>query len=494
MLEISNIKKNFGGVKALKGVSTKFYKGEIHGLVGENGAGKSTLMKIISGVYKPTAGEIFLAGKNVKFETPTEAYKAGIRIVYQELSLINSLTIAENVFIHDLGDGKIFKIIKRKELERKAENILREWGIEIKASKKINNVSIGIRQLIEIARELVAGGKIIILDEPTSSLTNKEIDHLFKVVRILNEKDFILVFISHRLDEIIDLADRITVLRDGEVVANSLVRDLTFKQICKSIAGEDINSLYPKIKTEIGKKVIETKNFSGEGFKNISIEVRKGEIVGLIGLVGAGRSELLRGIFGLDKHKGDLYIEGVKVKLRTTGAAIRKGVVLLSENRTEEVFPNLVVSKNIIVNKIKNAVKYGFLNSKLLAQISKKMVKKLNITTYDPMKQVISELSGGSQQKVIFARLLLLNKKVLLLDEPTKGIDVLAKAEIHKIIGEYVKDGGAVLVASSELNEIIGICDRAYILHEGELVKEVERKNFNKEVMLKCMMGLKRKL
>ena len=235
MLEIVNVSKNFGGVEALKSVSTKFYNGEIHGTVGENGAGKSTLMKIISGVYKPTSGEIFLEGKKVNFETPTDAYNAGIRIVYQELSLINSLTIAENIFIHKFKDGKIFKIVKRKELENKAEIILKEWGMEVKASEKIANVNMGTRQLIEIARELITEGKIIILDEPTSSLTSKEIVYLFKVVRMLKEKGFILVFVSHRLNEIIDLADRITVLRDGEVVANSLVKSLTFGQICKLI-------------------------------------------------------------------------------------------------------------------------------------------------------------------------------------------------------------------------------------------------------------------
>lgn len=492
MLEVSNISKSFKGVQALKNVSITFLDGEIHGVVGENGAGKSTLMKIISGIYPPDSGTIKINGVTVSFANPIEAYNAGIRIVHQELSLIRSLTIAENIFIHKFRNGKAFKFIDRKKLELDAKNTLAEWGIDLDPSTMVGQVPMGLRQIVEIARELSTSGKIIILDEPTSSLTDKEIERLFKVIKLLRNKGYIIIFISHRLNEVIELADRITVLRDGEVITTDKTSNFSSDQICKLIAGKEINELFPKTNTNIGDIALEIKNLSGKGFNNISFTVRWGEILGIAGLMGAGRSELIRAIFGINEvYSGQIYLKGQQIKIKCPAEAIRRGIVLLSENRSEEgIFPDLSVAKNLVIIKLKEVFTNYLLN---LAKLNKKtnyLVEKLGIVTHNPYTQVVSQLSGGNQQKVLFGRLLGSSPRILLLDEPTRGVDVVSKTEIHKIMGEFVKEGGAIVMVSSEINELIGICDRVVVLHEGEYMGTFAREQFEKEALLRCMMGV----
>lgn len=492
MLEIVNVSKDFRGVKALKKANAKFYAGEVHGLVGENGAGKSTMMKIVCGLYSATSGTIKLNGKPVTFHTPHDAYTAGIRIVHQELSLIRSLSIAENIFIHKYEKGSFFKTVDREELAKKAEKMLNDWGINVDARQKVSYYSMGVRQLVEIARELSTGGQVIILDEPTSSLTATEIKKLFEIIKKLKEQGLTIIFISHRLDEVTKLVDRITVLRDGETIGTALTKDMTPEEICTMIAGTDMSNLYPKIETDVGDVMLEVKDFSGEGYNNVSINIKKGEIVGLVGLVGAGRSELCRGIFGLDSiSKGQLSVKGKKVNVRNARIALKYKIALLSENREEEgIFPELSVANNTIILNIKNAIKNFVLKKTLMKQVTDEMVNKLNIVTFDPMEQAISELSGGNQQKVLFGRLLACRPEILILDEPTRGVDIGNKTEIHRIMGEFAKDGGAILMVSSEIDEIFGISDRIYILHEGDLVAEYNRSDFEKEITLKHMMGL----
>lgn len=494
MLEVVDIYKDFSGVHALKKASASFYEGEIHGLVGENGAGKSTMMKIVCGLFKPTAGEVRLDGNYVAFHSPHDAYKAGIRIVHQELSLIRSLSIAENIYIHQYEKGNFFKTVDRKKLVKDAEKMLKDWGIEVDASEKVAHVSMGIRQLVEIARELSTGGKIIILDEPTSSLTISEIQKLFEIIKRLKEQGLTIIFISHRLDEVIELVDRLTVLRDGEVVGTSPTKDMSPDQICTMIAGTDIRNLYPKVVAEIKETALNINKFSGNGFNNISLEVKWGEIVGLVGLVGAGRSEVCRAAFGLDKiEQGEVKLKGKLVKIKHPSDAVKKKIVLLSEDREEEgIFPELSVALNIIMLKIKNILKRFVINNRKIKIAADKMVAKLNIVTFNSRQQIVSELSGGNQQKVLFARLLALNPEILILDEPTRGVDVQNKTEIHKIMGSFVKEGGAILMVSSELDEVLGICDRIYVLHEGDMVGEFKREEFKKERILRYMMGLER--
>lgn len=492
MIEVKNITKNFKGVQALKEVSTKFYDGEIHGLVGENGAGKSTLMKIVSGVYPPDDGSVELDGVPVSFRTPIEAYDRGIRIVHQELSLISSLTIAENILIHNFRNGSLIRYVDKKKNVEIAKKVLEEWGIHIDPSTKVSDASIGVRQLVEIARELSTGGKIVVLDEPTSSLTNKEIDLLFAFLRSLKNKGFVVIFISHRLNEVTDLVDRVTVLRDGVRISTMKTGDMDAGQICNLIAGRDMSELFPKTESKIGDVALEVKNFSGEKFRNINFKLHWGEILGVAGLMGAGRSELMRAIFGMDKvDRGEVFLKEKKIKLRSPASAIQEGIVMLGENRSEEgIFPDLSVSSNLIILKLNAFVKGLFLDIKRINEKVKVLVENLNIISYKPQTQTISELSGGNQQKVVMGRLLGSNPNILILDEPTRGVDIGNKTEIHKIMGQFVKDGGAVIMVSSEIDELIGISDRILVLHEGNLAGIIERNEFERETIVRCMMNV----
>ena len=496
MLEVRKIHKHFRGVHALKDVSIVFNSGEIHGLLGENGAGKSTLMKIVSGVYFRDRGEILLDGDPVAITNPQDAYNLGIRIVHQELSLISSLSIAENMYIHKFRDHKIFKFVDRKGYEKDARDWLVEWGVDIDTSLMVSEISMGVRQLVEIARELSTGGKVIILDEPTSSLTFPEIEQLFKVCQQLKSEGYVLIFISHRMDEVMTLVDRVTVLRDGEMVSSGLKEEHTAHEIIELIAGkemDEIGGLFPKTESSIDGVALSVENLSGKGFENISLDVHWGEILGIAGLVGAGRSELIRTIYGMQsKTAGRIIIGGEEVDITSPITAIDRSIVMLSESRgVEGIFPEMTVSSNFILLKVFTIVKNKFLSKKKIKSKTDSLVNKLNVSTHNAFLQTISELSGGNQQKVVVGRLLGAEPKILLLDEPTRGVDVGSKTEIHKIIGNFVKEGGAVIMVSSELDEQIGVSDRILVLNEGSHVGTYDREKFNKAEILKCMMQIK---
>jgi len=469
-----------------------FKDGEIHGVVGENGAGKSTLMKIISGVYPPDSGSILLEGETRHFPTPIDAYNAGIRIVYQELSLIRSLSIAKNMFIHRFRGASAFRFVDEKSVNIDAERMLKDWGINIDPKTLVSQLSMGERQLVEIARELSTGGKVIILDEPTSSLTFKEIDHLFQVVRLLRDRGYIVIFISHRLNEVSELVDRITVLRDGEVMASTETKNLNAEQICRLIAGKDMSELFPKTDAKIGEVALEVNSLSGEGFRDISFKVQWGEILGVAGLVGAGRSELVRALYGMNEvFQGEVHLGGEKVRITRPEQAIDNKVGLLTEDRAGEgTFPELNVAQNLVVLKMKEVIQGIFLSEAKIKQKAGDLVKKLSIVTYNPAVQRVSELSGGNQQKTVLGRLIGARPKVLLLDEPTRGVDVNSKTEIHRIMGQFVKEGGAIVMVSSELDELVGVADRILVLHEGQFMGVFERKDFDKEQILRRMMNV----
>ena len=448
-------------------------------------------MKILSGVYRPDCGTIEFDGTLVSFDSPEKAFNAGVRIVHQELSLIRSLTIAQNMFIHRFRRAKL-TFIDQKAIEAEAANMLREWNIDIPPSTLVSELSMGSRQLVEIARELSTGGKIIILDEPTSSLTFKEIDLLFNVLRLLREKGYIIIFISHRLNEVIGLVDRITVLRDGEIVATADKKDLTTSQIVNLIAGKDLRDLFPKTASDIGNVALEARSLSGKGFKNISFKVHWGEVLGVAGLVGSGRSELVRAIYGINAPLGgEVYVEGKRVQIQSPKEAIQKGIGLLSEDREAEgMFPDLCVSKNLIMLKINEVLRNRFLSKRMIREKASKIVREMSIMTYNPEIQAVSELSGGNKQKVVLGRLTGSRPKILLLDEPTRGVDISNKTEIHKIMGRFLQGGGAVVMVSSELDELIGVSDRILVLHEGEFGGLYERNDFDKEEILRCMMNV----
>ena len=416
MLEVRNISKSFKGVHALRNVSACFYDGEIHGLVGENGAGKSTLMKTVSGVYAPDCGSILLDDKIVAFESPIDAYNAGIRIVHQELSLIPSLSVAENMFIHKFRNASPLTKVHRKDLENKAQKTLEEWHINLDASRKVQEVSMGIRQLVEIARELSTGGKIVILDEPTSSLTFKEIDQLFRVMNHLKSEGYAIIFISHRLNEVTNIVDRLTVLRDGEMMATEEKKNLSPLQIINLIAGKEVKELFPKTAAVLGAVALEGRGISGAGFNCLNFQVHWGEILGVAGLVGAGRSEFIRSLYGLNrKHEGKLLLEGRETTINRPDEAIRNRIGFLSESRgIEGIFPNMSVMLNLVILKIGDIKKRFFLQNKLIKNKSARLISDFKIVSHHPEIQKISELSGGNQQKVLFGRLLGSDPRILL--------------------------------------------------------------------------------
>lgn len=491
MIEIDRVSKHFGGVQALDDVSFKLDFGIIHGLVGENGAGKSTMMKILAGVYRPDGGRILIEGKEAEFRDPKHAYDMGIRIVYQELSLIPDLTVAENLYLHHFSNGGLRRV-NRKALVAEASNLLQQWGLKLSPADKIDQLPMGQRQLVEIAREVAKEGRVLILDEPTSSLTNKEIDHLFEVLKRLKQENMAIVFISHRLDEVLEIADQVTVFRNGQKIDTVAKVKLTPQEIVKLILGREMNELFPKINVPIGETLLSVRNLTGDGFQNISFDLHKGEILGIAGLIGAGRSELLRSLFGLNKvEEGTILLNEKPIRNANPTEAIRNGFGLLSESRTDEgVFPELSVAKNLIMMSQSQLSTKTWLRKGLVRKKVSELRELLNIVTYNPFHQELAELSGGNQQKVVIGRLLGSNPGILLLDEPTRGVDVGTKAEIHRLTSEFVAQENAIIMVSSDIPELVGMCDRIIVLYQGKQLNTFERQESNKERILQCAMGV----
>jgi ABC-type sugar transport system ATPase subunit len=485
------ISKNFGGVEALKAVDLELLPGEIHGLVGENGAGKSTLMKILAGVYPPDSGSLFLEGRPIYLRDPKHAHGIGIRIVYQELSLFPSMTVAENLFVHRFSRGGLRRV-DRQSLASEASDLLKDWDLDIPTAARVEQLPMGQRQLVEIAREAGRQGRILILDEPTSSLTTKEIDYLFDVLGRLKQSGMSIVFISHRLDEVLRIADRVTVLRNGRLIDTLPKERLTAREVISLIVGREIKELYPKEKVDLGPPLLCVRGLEGQGFQDINFDLHRGEILGLAGLIGAGRSEVLRSLFGLNPiRKGTVTLDGKVLRVSNPTQAVGHGLAMLSESRADEgIFPEMTVGQNLVVMRLDQVTTKGWLRGKTVRQKVEGLVKSLKIVTYNPFNQRLNELSGGNQQKTVLGRLLGANPRILLLDEPTRGVDVGTKAEIHRIMGEFVARGNAILMVSSDIPELMGMCDRVIVLHQGRPVGEFVRQQFSEEGILRCAMGL----
>lgn len=490
VLAAGQISKRFGAVQALDAVDFELRAGEIHGLIGENGAGKSTLMKILAGVYPPDGGSLRLDGKPIRPRDPKQAYDLGIRIVHQELSLVPPLTVAENLFLHEFASGDLGRV-DRKALASRARDLLDAWDLEIEPADRIERLAMGKRQLVEIARELHKQGRILILDEPTSSLTSREIDHLFDVLRGLKEKRVSVVFISHRLNEVLQIADTVTILRNGKRVESCPAARLSMERITALMLGRRMDHLFPELASTCGETILSVAELSGPGFARVSFELRAGEIQGIGGLMGAGRSELLRSLFGLHPiHHGTLKVEGKPVKIRNPKAAVKLGLALLSESRLDEgIFPDLSVSKNLVLMKLEEVAPKGWLRTDLIRQKVSGLVERLKIATYDAVRQNLNELSGGNQQKVVLGRLMGSDPRVLLLDEPTRGVDLGTKAEIHQIMADLAAQGKAILMVSSDVSELVGMCDRILVLHQGREVAHFERGQVGEQEVVRCSMG-----
>jgi ribose transport system ATP-binding protein len=495
LLSLQNVRKTFGPVQALRGVSLQVLPGEVHALIGENGAGKSTLMKVLSGAHQPDKGsEIFLNGKPYQPASPAEGREAGIAMIYQELTLALHLTVEENVTL-GLEKAKFgFVQSQRTKVKEALEWLGQE---QISPQAKISTLSIGKQQLVEIARALMSDAQIVIMDEPTSSLSAADAQSLFKVIRRLRDKGIAVIYISHFLEEVQEISDRFTVLRDGATIASGTMADTSLSQIIEYMVGRPQEELYPHVPHTIGETILEVSNLTGEVLpKRTSFQLRRGEILGVAGLIGAGRSETIRSLFGLDKvENGNVSIKGqpqVSAAYLSPQKALSLGMDLLSENRKEEGLAlNLPIFTNLTLSALGKYSRGGFLNLKEELVVAKEWISKLSVKTGDA-NRAIGTLSGGNQQKVCIARLLHHDSQILFLDEPTRGIDVGSKAEIYRMIHSLAAQGKAIVMISSYIPELVGVCDSLAVMHRGEMspVKPVSAWTEH-EIMLYATSGTK---
>lgn len=487
-LELSHITKYYPGVKALNDVSVELKKGEVHALVGENGAGKSTLIKILAGAVEPNGGEIILNGKHYEKMTPQSAKELGVEVIYQEFNLMPSLSVAENIFCGSyMGNGVI---ISRKKMEQEAEKILRDMGLFISPGVLVKNLSVAYMQVVEIAKAISRNAEILVMDEPTAPLTNAEVEILFQVIGRLKEKGVTIIYISHRLNEIFQIADRITVLRDGNKIATHNTVDVSRKQLIYEMVGREITETYPTRNNSVGETILQLKNVTGNGVRNISFEVHKGEILGLAGLVGAGRTETIRMLFGADpKVSGQFLLNGKEISPKSPKEAVEHGILLIPEDRKRQgVILNLPIYMNITLPILPKISKFTVINKKLEKKMVDQQQAALRIKT-PTLQQLVKNLSGGNQQKVVLAKWLVCQGQVLIFDEPTRGIDVGAKQEIYGLMNELCEQGMAIIMISSEMEEVIGMSDRIVVLSEGIQTAVLDRADFNQETILHHASG-----
>lgn len=479
LLEVKNLSKIFPGVVALNNVNFEVTAGEVHALVGENGAGKSTLMKCVIGIYAPTKGEIFWQGKETKVKNTKQALNMGISMIHQELSPVLHRPIMENIWLGREPKNKLGLVDHKKMYEDTLELLL---SIDMQDDPKtlMRDLTVAKIQMIEILKAVSYDAQLIIMDEPTSSLTDREVEELFQVIRRLKSQNRSIIYISHKMDEISAITDRITVFRDGEYIDTRNTKDITMEEVINLMVGREISGLFEKKDSHPGEVILKVENLSGgKRFQNVSFELRKGEIVGFAGLVGAGRTEVVETIFGVrEKTGGKVFIRGKEINTKNPREAIKHKMALLTEERRETgIFPVLPVDYNMVVANISQYLtKIGLLNFKTLKTDCEKYVKDINIKTPN-LTQQIQFLSGGNQQKVLVARWLLTQPDILFMDEPTRGIDVGAKAEIYKLIEKLAQSGKSIVLVSSELPEIIGLSDRIVVFHEGTVTGVLNRED-----------------
>ncbi len=488
LLEVTHVSKRFPGVQALDCVDFELAEGEVHALLGENGAGKSTLVKIITGAHQKDSGTIRLRGNEVNFHTPAEAQEAGIGGVYQEFSLVNTLSVAENIFLGEYP--RRWLAIDWRVMNAAAAELLGRFGVDVRPTDILTTLGVATRQMIEIIKVVHRRNlKILILDEPTSSLSDNETKTLFEFITMLKKQGVAIIYISHRLDEIKRICDRITVFRNGRKVLTEAAEDMTVDAIVTAMIGSELKERYPKKCTDFGDKIFEVEGFSGKVFEDISFSVRKGEVLGITGLVGAGKTELLQALYGADKHdRGTVRIGGVTVRQHTPGKAIASGMGLLPESRKEQ---GLVLSMNGTHNislASLDLISRPFLDIEGEANVANENFARLDIRPNDPSRRAVN-LSGGNQQKVVLSKWLMRDCDVLLFDEPTRGIDVGAKFQIYSLIVDLAKAGKTVIVSSSEVEEISGICNRVLVMRRGRIIAELSGVEVDRANVLAAVTG-----
>lgn len=494
MLEAKDIVKTFPGVKALDCVNLKVKKGKVHALVGENGAGKSTLMLTLGGIHKPNAGEIFIDGEKVSFDSPHDANNKGISIVYQELSLVPNLSVAENIFANR-QPIKNMNMIDWKELKRKTKEMLLLFDIDyIDPLTLVKELSIADQQIVEILKAMSFNPKVLILDEPTSSLTDIETKQLFKNIERLKKRGITFIYISHHLQEIFEIADTVTIMRDGQYICDADVKEIDEDFLITKMVGRKIENIYGKRdkKDKVGNVLFEGKNLSRKGsFNNINFEVNKGEILGFAGLVGAGRSEVFLSIFGVDSlDSGKIYLEGKEISIKNPQDAISKGVGYLTEDRKNMgLYLDFSIKDNLITNHLKDFTKGIFVDNNKVDNFADKCINEFGVAT-PSADQLTGNLSGGNQQKVLLASWFGIKPKVLIVDEPTRGVDVGAKSDIYTLLRKLAKTGVGIIVISSDLPEVIGVCDRIMVMKEGEIAGEVLKKDANEQNVIALATGV----
>lgn len=493
VVELKNVTKRFPGVVALQNMSLQIKPGEIHGLIGENGAGKSTLIKVLTGVHQADEGEIFVDGAKQIFKSPNDAKAAGIACVYQELNIIKLLSITDNIFINKMIRKKNSRFLDYNTMHKKAHEVMLSLGQDVDEKKPCGNFGMGIMQMVEIAKAVLIDAKLIIMDEPTSSLGEKEVEQLMATVRMLKEKGVAILFVSHKLEELFELCDRVTVMRDGEHIITDDITNMDNDKLITAMVGRTLDNQYPKIKVKRGQEALKVENLNSTGvLRDISFTAYHGEILGISGLVGAGRTETCQAIFGsFPIDGGNIYIDGRKVVIKSPKDAVKNRIALLTEDRKGQgLVLSLGIDTNLILANLKIFKKGPWLNKNKIKEIGSKNVDDFKIKT-PGLKTVVGQLSGGNQQKVVIGKWINTDADIFIFDEPTRGIDVGAKVEVYNIMNKLVAQGKCVIMVSSELPEILGMSDRVIVMREGKIMGEVDRdtERFSQENIMKAAWG-----
>jgi rhamnose transport system ATP-binding protein len=490
IVELSGIVKQFGGVQALKGVDFSLFPGEVHALVGENGAGKSTLVKILAGIYRPDAGVVKVGGDVVELRSPTQAQDLGIAVVQQEPMMFPDLDVAENVFMGRHPRDR-FGRVDWKRMYREVDQLLASLDVSLSSHAPVQGLSVAEQQLVEIAKALSLQARVLVLDEPTAALSAHEVEELFAIVRQLRERDVAILFVSHRLEEVFMIADRLTVFRDGAHIITAPVSEMTTDEIIKHMVGRELSNLFPKGTTEIGKVVLEVRHLTRTGvFSDVNFELHQGEILGLAGLVGAGRTEVAQVLFGIDHAEGgEIVLNGKKIRIRSPQQAMEYGIAYVPEDRhLHGLVMNFSIASNVTLAILNQVSRLGLVDPRRERRIAGEYSSQLSVRS-EGVEQLVNALSGGNQQKVVLGKWLATNPSVLILDEPTRGIDVGAKAEVHRIISDLAAKGLAIILISSELPEVLAMADRVVVLHEGRISGTFSRSDATQERVMFAATG-----
>lgn len=491
MLSFQHISKSFPGVKALRDVSFSIRKGEVHALVGENGAGKSTLLNILKGIYQPDEGQIIYDGSSIKIKSPGHASSIGINMVHQEINLVPELTVGQNILLGNEPMGKGIAINYR-ELYKRCNEALKELDCPFSDKEQVKNLSAAQMQMIAIARSLMYNSKVVAFDEPTASLSNAETRHLFEIINKLKNNGTSIIYVSHRLEEIFEIADRVTVLRDGKVIDTLNVKDVDKKTLVRLMVGREVSEYMQHTANYSTEEVaLKVENLTSDGvFENVSFELKRGEILGISGLVGSKRTDVVRAIFGADKFtSGNIYMNGKPIKIKSPNKAIKAGIALLPEERKSQGFIKLMSNDmNVNISSLDKSMKRGKLDYRALKKNTEYYIKELKITPPNPDMET-TNLSGGNQQKIVLAKWLSINSQIIIFDEPTRGLDVGAKSEIYRLMDEFVRNGNSIIMVSSELPEILGMSDRIIVMHEGKAVATLNGAEATEVDVLHYAMG-----